>query len=105
MPCPHALSRRRRPGAGVLPLALLLGLPLGVRAATPDAPPLAPPHLSYRAVMPAAPASDPRATPWRDSNRLVLQLGGHAGHARGSSPSAPAPAAAAASPPASEVRR
>jgi hypothetical protein len=84
-------------------LALLPGLPLIARATTPDAPPLAPPHLNYRAVIPAAPASDPRITPWRDSNRLVQQLGGHAGHVPGNSPAAPA--AAAATLPASGVRR
>jgi hypothetical protein len=103
MPCPHALSRLRRRGAGALLLSLLPGLPLVAQATTPDAPPLAPPHLSYRAVMPAAPASDPRITPWRDSNRLVQQLGGHAGHVRGNGPAAPA--AAAASRPASGVTR
>lgn len=95
MPCPHALSRLRRSGAGALLPALLLGWPLVVQAATPDAPPLAPPHLGYRAVMPATPASDPRITPWRDSNRLVQQLGGHAGHARGGTPAASAAAAPA----------
>ena len=103
MPCPHALARPRRRGAGDLLPALALALPLVAQAATPDAPPLAPPHLGYRAVMPAAPASDPRITPWRDSNRLVQQLGGHAGHVRGNSPAAPA--AAAASRPASGVGR
>lgn len=79
-------------------LAWLL-LPAGSGAAGP-APALPEPHLVYRAVLPAATASDPARADWRDSNRLMRQLGGHAGHAvpagTGPNPAAASAAAAAA---------
>jgi len=81
-------------------LAWLL-LPAGSGAAGP-APALPEPHLTYRAVLPATTASDPARADWRDSNRLMRQLGGHAGHAApaGTVPGpAAAPTAAAAAPP------
>ena len=99
-----AFARTRRCCAGLLLLpAALAGAHTADTHTAGPAPTLPRPALGH--VSPAGPPlppGDPPAIAWRQSNRTVGALGGHAGHLRAPRPAAPAAASAA---PAAENRR
>jgi hypothetical protein len=66
--------------------AVALGAATWLTAAAAVAATLPDPRLEYRSSFTGPAPADPPARRWNESNELVRQLGGHAGHLRGSTP-------------------
>jgi hypothetical protein len=82
--------------ASALPLACGSALAVGASMASASAQSttvniaqMSPPRLAAPPPLRPAPPGDPAAVDWREANRQVERLGGHAGHLR-SAPSVPA---------------